>query len=239
MSRMLLCLFLISVSFAFFPFTGEDADTLGKGGLQWETQYAHFKHYDETVHKDVVLQITGGIKDNMDIALIIPYSFYRYKDGTRNDGFSDVGVFIKHIPVEAGNFKAGYKLQLNFNTGKERIGYGKITGNVNLIAQMCKDSICYNTNFVYIKASFVEELRDTYGIILSTYKKLGKSLTLGGEVKLLRPAEDGVNKLDSHILLGGVYSFDKLSVSLGFHKGITRHSTFANWGILAGFLMTF
>ncbi|WP_304091638.1 hypothetical protein [Hydrogenobacter thermophilus] len=115
---MLLCLFLISVSLAFFPFTGEDADTLGKGGLQWETQYARFKHYDETVHKDVVLQITGGIKDNMDIALIIPYSFYRYKDGTRNDGFSDVGVFIKHIPVEAGNFKAGYKLQLNFNTGK-------------------------------------------------------------------------------------------------------------------------
>jgi hypothetical protein len=135
MSRMLLCLFLISVSFAFFPFTGEDADTLGKGGLQLETQYARFKHYDETVHKDVVLQITGGVKDNMDIALIIPYSFYRYKDGTRNEGFSDVGVFIKHIPVEAGNFKAGYKLQLNFNTGKQGIGYGKITGNLFWLSQ--------------------------------------------------------------------------------------------------------
>ncbi len=239
MSWILFCLSFVSFSFAFFPFTGEDTDTLGKGKFQLEFQYAYFKHYDKTMHHDAIVQLTGGVVENMDMALILPYSLYRYSDGIKNSGFSDMGIFIKHIPIKVGYFEAGYKLQINLNTGKRGIGYGKITANLNIITQVCKGDICYNANFLYIKANFVEELRDTYGAIFCFYRKVSDDLIIGSEIKFLKPTQDGVNKLDSHVLFGGVYSLKRLSVSFGFHKSVTKHESFANYGILASLLLLF
>ncbi len=71
-----------------------------------------------------MVQITAGLRDNMDAALFVPYSFYRYPQGGKLEGFSDAGVFIKHIPLQLLGVRLGYKAQLNLDTGKEGIGYG-------------------------------------------------------------------------------------------------------------------
>ncbi|MDW8096329.1 MAG: hypothetical protein RMI51_05950, partial [Aquificaceae bacterium] len=203
--RITLALGLPQVVFAFYPFNAEDTGTLGGlGKFQVETNFAYFKYYDRTKHRDAILQLTAGVLKNADIAVLVPYSQYKYPDGSRLQGVSDVGVFIKHIPLELENNKLGYKAQVNLDTGKEGIGYGKTTANLNLMLERKVGNITLNTNLVYIKASHVEELRDAYGAYLHAYGDLRKWLIAGVEFKYLIPEEESVDKKDMHVLVGFV-----------------------------------
>lgn len=219
---------------AFFPFTGEDAITLGRGKFQLELQGSYYRYYDKTKHTDQVFQLTYGLLENMDLALIVPYSSYAYSGGEKVKGFGDIALFVKHVPVNSQGWRLGYKLQANFDTGKEGIGYGKTTGNMQLMVEKDMERLTFNMNLVYIKRGHIEELRDAYGAIAGLYYKAYDNLTLGWELKLLRSEQKGIKKPDSHVLLGAVYSVGNVGFSFGVHKTLIRHQSFADWGLLAG-----
>lgn len=241
MRRLLPLLGIPSASLAFYPFGAEDAQTLGGfGRFQAEANLVYFRYYDKTKHRDVIVQITAGLTEKMDLAVLLPYSYYRYTDSSSLEGFNDVGVFLKHVPLKFGSYRLGYKAQINLDTGREGIGYGKTTANLNLILEREFKNFTFNTNLVYTKASYAEELRDSYGFYLHVYGSVNRRLTAGAEFKYLVPEDKHTNKKDMHILIGALFHLtEKADVSLGFHKSLNRHGSFADYGLLAGFLWRF
>lgn len=239
MKRLALIIVLPSLSFAFFPFEAEDAGTLGGiGKFQFETNYANFKYYSGGRRQSVDLQFQAGILKNMDFAIVQPYVRLK-EDGEKLSGVDDLRVFIKHIPFEKEDWRLGYRFQLNLDTGKEGIGYGKTTANFNLILERDIGRLTLNVNGVYIKSSHVEGLRDAYGVILHAYGKPLEWLTLGGELKYLKP-EDRTSKKDTHVLLGAVlHPTGNIDLSFGLHKSLNKHPTQPDYGFLAGFLYRF
>ncbi|SHK42906.1 hypothetical protein [Thermocrinis minervae] len=235
----LLLLALFGYSYAFYPFTGEDTRTLGKGGKQVELNTSYFRNYDGTKHTDFVLQSTFGITDSLDIAVGIPYYFYRFGDGVKKDGLGDVYVFVKHVPIRSESFNLGYRAQVNFDTGKRDLGYGTSTYDLYVMLEFFKDRFTTNLNLVYLKHSHVgENIRDARGFIIGEYVKLSDRLTIGGEFKYLIPEDRKADRRDMHILIGGVYSAG-IDVSFGLHKSINHYDGFADWGLLVGLLKGF
>lgn len=226
---------------AFYPFNAEDTGTLGGlGKFQLEFNLAHFRYYDRTRHRDAILQLTAGIRENMDMAVLIPYSSYRYQSGSKLEGLNDLGVFIKHVPLKPGDYRIGYKLHLNLNTGKKGIGYQKTTANLNLIVERKLSWVTLNMNLGYTKASHIEELRDSYALYLHAYGDVNPWLTAGIEFKYLIPQERSIGKKDLHILFGFLFHPSKdVDISLGVHKSLNRHESFANYGVLVGVLWRF
>ncbi|MDW8033297.1 MAG: hypothetical protein RMH93_07090 [Aquificaceae bacterium] len=241
MRATLLLITLPYIAFAFYPFNAEDTGTLGGlGRFQLEFNLAHFRYYDKTRHQDALLQLTAGIREDMDLAMLIPYSSYKYQNGSKIEGINDLGVFIKHIPLKPGEYSIGYKLQLNLDTGKRGIGYQKTTANLNLIVERKLGRATLNMNLVYTKTSQIEELRDSYGIYLHAYGDVKPWITAGVEFKYLIPQERSVGKRDMHALFGVVFHPSKdVDISLGLHKSLNRHESFANYGVLAGVLWRF
>lgn len=239
MKRWLFAFILTSPALAFFPFEAEDAGTLGGlGNFQFETNYASFKYYSGGRRQSVDFQFQAGLLKNMDIALIQPYVRLR-EGGERFSGADDLRIFIKHIPFEKKGWRAGYRLQLNLDTGKEGIGYGKTTANLNLILEKDLGKLTFNVNGVYIKSSHVEGLRDAYGVIFHVYGRPLEWLTLGGELKYLKP-EDRTSSRDTHLLLGFLLHPTKsIDLSFGFHRSLNKHPAQPKYGYLMGFLYRF
>ncbi len=239
MKRFVFLALLPSLGFAFYPFEAEDGGTLGGlGRFQFESNYANFKYYSGARRESLDLQFQAGLFKNMDLAIIQPYVRLK-EEGERLSGLDDLRVFVKHIPFEGQNWRAGYRLQLNLDTGKESIGYGKTTANLNLIVERDIGRLTLNLNAVYIKSSHVEGLRDVYGVILNAYGKPYERLTLGGEIKYIRP-EHRASERDIHLLVGAVLHPTKsIDLSLGFHKSLNKHPMQPNYGFLTGFLYRF
>lgn len=230
-------LLLPLLSFAYFPFFGEDAGTIGRPfGYELETNFTYFKYYNGTYHQDYIVQIAVGLKKDLDLAVFVPYS--RFHDGTEREGLNDAGFYIKHIPYRK-EVRLGYLLQVNLDTGKEGIGYGRATGNLNLIAEFEGGGNTYDLNLIYVKSGHIEELRDSYGATFGVFRDYRHALSYGAEIKVLNPEDRGVDTLDTHLLLGVVYHWRNRDLGLGFHKSLTQHSSFVDYGFLAGVLVSF
>ncbi|MFN4013253.1 MAG: hypothetical protein ACK4KZ_05340 [Aquificaceae bacterium] len=231
---------LSGIAYAFYPFNAEDTSTLGGfGKFQMETNYAYFKNYDGSSHQDYILQLTMGITPKVDLALVVPYSTFRYKDGEDLKGFNDASVFVKHIILDKRDLRLGYKITAVLDTGKKGIGYGKPVYNANIMLEKDIEKITFNFNAFYTKASQVEELRDTYGFYLHAYKTF-KYITFGAEFKYSIPEERNTNKKDMHILMGAVlHPTESIDVSFGLHKSLNRYKSFSDYGLLAGLLVRF
>lgn len=230
--KILVLLLCSSASFSFYPFTGEDAGTIGERfGFEVENDLAYFRYYDGSYQQDYVFQIATGLRKNLDLALFVPYS--KIWDGESIDGVGDMGFFLKHIPYQR-DLKLGYKLQVNFDTGKESIGYGKTTVNLNLICEYERGEITYNVNLLYVKASHIESLRDSYGLTMAMFADYKHMITYGAELAVLSPEDRDVDKLDTHLILGLVYHLKSTDLSLGIHKSFNRDPSFADYGLLCG-----
>ncbi|MEJ5339506.1 MAG: hypothetical protein WHS43_07615 [Aquificaceae bacterium] len=239
MRKLALVMVMYSPALAFFPFEAEDAGTLGGlGNFQFETNYASFKYYNGARRQSLDFQFQAGLLKNMDLALLQPYVKLR-EWGERLSGLDDLRVFIKHIPYEKEGWRAGYRLQLNLDTGKRGIGYGKTTANLNLILERDIGRLTLNLNGVYLKSSHVEGLRDAYGVIFHAYGRPTQWLTLGAELKYIRP-EQRESKRDTHALLGILlHPTESIDLSFGLHKSLNKHPAQPDYGFLAGFLYRF
>ena len=228
----------VGLSYAYYPFSGEDSGTVGKKlGVNLEANLTYFRYYGEEYHQDYIFQTTVGLSEHVDIGFFVPYSVFY--DGQRYEGFNDSGIFIKHIPLGTERVKLGYKAQINLATGKKKIGYGKTTWNVNLISEINFHGMVYNLNLVYIKLDHVEELKDSYGAIFGIFADYKEKLSYGIELSILRP-ENGADVLNTHVIAGCVYHADHgIDLSLGVHKTLTYHPSFADYGLLAGMLIAF
>ncbi len=226
------------LSSSFYPFSGEDGTTVGKRwGVNLEANFTYFRYYSGGYHQDYILQTTVGLSDQTDVGILVPYSIFY--DRQRYEGFDDSGVFIKHIPLNSGRFRIGYKAQVNLGTGKEGIGYGETTWNINLIVELNLHKVVYNLNLVYIKLDHVEELKDSYGAIFGVFMDYKDKLSYGLELSVLRP-ENGANVLNTHVIAGCVYHTDHgVDLSFGVHKTLTYHPSFVDYGLLAGMLVAF
>ncbi|WP_457600552.1 hypothetical protein [Hydrogenivirga sp.] len=235
----ILCLSLTPVlSFAYFPFFGEDAGTVGRTfGFEVENNFTYFRYYDRTYHQDYIFQVSVGVTKRMDLALFVPYS--KFYDGTRREGLNDAGFYLKHVPYSRG-VKLGYLVQVNLDTGEEGIGYGKTTGNLNLIGEFEWLGTTYDLNLVYIKSGHIEELRDSYGFTFGAFRDYRDKLSYGLELKMLNPEDRNIDVLDTHLILGCVYHLrSNTDLSFGLHKTLTRHRAFVDYGILVGTLVSF
>ena len=234
MKKLLPLTLIASPVFAFFPFNGEDTQTLGKGKFQLELQSSHFKSYDGSKETSILTQLTVGIFDNVDLAVFVPYTWVSNGENVR--GFGDAGLFIKHVPLRFENTRVGYRAQVNLDTGKRGLGNGTSTYSLNLMLEHNIGSTTLNVNAFYNKVLHAkQDLRDSRGIALGLYRKVGEKLTVGGELNYQVPEEKEINKRDLYLIFGLVYSpVDSLDLSIGFHKNVNKHEGFTDYGVLAG-----
>ncbi len=214
-------------SLAYFPFSSEDISTIGrKGGLEIEGNTTYFR-----------LQVNVGLSPHMDISFFVPYSkFYK---GDNLEGFNDAGFILKHI-LSGGNPRFGYSLQVNIDTGRKGIGYGKSTFNFYLVGEYDYRGTTYNVNLVYIKAEQVEELRDSFGVIVGLFRNFRDVISYGVELNLSIPEDKSIDAPNAHLIVGCVYHMNShTDISLGLYKTLTYHPSFVDYGALTGVLVAF
>jgi len=90
-----------------------------------------------------------------------------------------------------------------------------------------------------VKSGHIEELRDSYGATLGVFRDYRDRFSYGIELKIMNPEDRGVDTLDTHLLLGRVYHWANRDIGFGFHKSLTRHSSFVDYGFLVGVLTAF
>ncbi len=230
-------LLLPASSLAYFPFYGEDAGTIGKRwGLEAEADFAYFRYYDGSQQRDYVFQMSMGVTEDIDLAVVIPYS--RLSNGSKLEGLNDVSLYVKHIPYR-GRLSLGYKVQVNLDTGKEGLGYGKTTYNVNLIGEFTHGRNTLNLNLHYKMAKQVENLRDSYGLSMGMFRAYSR-FDLGVELTALLPEDKSVRTLDTHIVAGVSYHAQTgFDINFGLQKSLVKRSGFADYGIFVGTVVSF
>ncbi len=231
-------LLILGFSFSYFPFSGEDARTIGRRwGFELENDFTYFRYYSGSYHQDYIFQLAVGVNKNLDVALFVPYS--KFYDGRKVEGLNDVGLFAKHILLWKW-FRTGYKVQVHFDTGRDGIGYGKTTANLNLMGEVERNGIVYNLNLIYIKSGHVEELRDSYGFVFGIFTNGKGSIDIGIELSVLQPEDSKVGVLNIHLLTGLSYHINGgTDFNVGIHKTLTRHQSFVDYGVLAGVKVSF
>lgn len=236
--RFVLPSLLSGLSFAYYPFSGEDTGTVGKRfGFELETDIAYFKYYDGSYQQDYIVQITSGLSRKADIGIFIPYS--RVGNGSKSEGLNDIGVFFKHVPYRK-EISIGYRVQVNTDTGKRGIGYGKTTLNLNLMGEYSFGANTLNLNLFYVNYGQVEGLRDSYGLSIGMFRNYRERLSYGAELTALQPEDSGIETTDVHLILGLVYhTSGGVDVSFGLHKTLTYDSSLSDYGVLVGSLIPF
>ncbi len=128
----------------------------------------------------------------------------------------------------------GYKFQFNINTSENYQGNRRMDYNFSLIFQKMIKNFIVNLNFVYFQSSQIgENFRDTYALLIGIYYNLSPTFLIGGEYKNAIVENKKINSHDEHFLLGIVYYVkNNISINVGLHKTLIKHSSFSDWGTI-------
>ena len=127
--------------FAAHPLITEDTATQGRGNGQLEltAEYGHDEAADASEDAlDLATVLTYGLRDNLDVLLMLPYSradTLVNGAATTVHGLGDVGLDAKWRFLDAGRLGMALKTGVTFATGDDahNLGAGKSNVSANLV----------------------------------------------------------------------------------------------------------
>ena len=228
-------------AFAAHPLVTDDAGTLGAGNLQLELNGEYAKDGGDSA-TEMAAAVAGGLRDDLDIVLSVPYQFLRSTDdeGARvtEDGISDAALELKWRFYETEHCSLALKPGITFPTGDDDngLGDGKAAYSAVFIATGSVDPVTLHMNLGYTKNR--KELRNVWNYSLAAEYELGNDLLLVGNVGGETNSDKESGTHPAFVLGGVIYNVNEsLSVDLGIKAGLNKAEP--DYAVLAGLTFAF
>jgi hypothetical protein len=220
--------------FAAIPLLTDDTGTQGKGKFQLELlgEYAHER--EEIVSDKVAFlsTLTYGIADPVDIAINIPYQFWRSSDSdleTTGSGLSDLAIELKWRFYEKEGFSLALRPGFTIPIGddKKDLGSGMMRYYLIFITSKEMDPWSFHLNLAYIRNNNTGDDRtDLWHASFASTVEIVKKLKLVGEIGIESNPEPSSTNPPAYILGGLIWSpRGNLDLGLGVKAGLTNSET--------------
>jgi hypothetical protein len=245
--------FQTTAAFASHPLVTNDAGTEGKGHylLEINTEYTHDKE-DGAKETGAELEVafTAGLRDNLDLALGVPYAWSRVKEGgavtSEEDGVSDVSVELKWKFFEHEGLALALKPEVTLPTGDEDRGLGNGRASYSMAFILSREferwalhaNLSYARNEFKLDADDDANRHDIWHASVAAEFSATERLKVVGNVGVETNPERESSTCPAFALAGLVYSVtDNVSVDAGVKAGLT--STETDLAVLAGVAISF
>lgn len=237
--------FSIKASYAYHPLITDDTGTQGKGRFQYEFQIEYAMDKEEIKRVDLLVNntLTYGITDSIDLAIGIPYLYWKEENHESIDesGFSDIELGIKYRFYEEDGLKIAIKPSITLPNGDEErgLGAGRTGGRLFLLIDREFKDISLFFNAGYIRnENKVDEREDLWHLSIAGEYRISESLKIVANTGIERNPEVGANKHPIFLIAGGVYSpQESLDLSFGVKAGLTEVET--DLSLMAGITVRF
>lgn len=132
-----LLLLFSSPAFAARPLTTDDAGTVEKGKLQFETGFDVIRQDNHDREVSPSLTVSYGLLERMDVGIGSAYLFVRPKEGENENGLGDTEVKLKYRLLDEKDWMPAFALtgKLKIPTASESkgLGSGKTDIGINTI----------------------------------------------------------------------------------------------------------
>jgi hypothetical protein len=234
-------------SFAYRPFTTEDAGVAGKGVFQTELSWDYLK-YDNRDKDSLFLFVPiFGVSENLELSAEIPYVFKYPQDADNADnqnGIGDINLVGKYLLLKETENRPAIALKgaVKTSTGSAEKGIGSGDKDYSLFAVASKTLGKFTLHgmfgYTLVGDNGDENIRNIYTYGGALDYELTEKLHLCGEVTgNSNPDKTAVN--DPVIgLLGMYYKIsEKFVVDGGVRYGFTRSAP--EWSTTGGITVTF
>ncbi len=228
-------------AFGAHPLITDDAGTLGAGNLQLELNGEYAKDGGDST-TETAAAVVGGLRDDLDIVISVPYQFLRSTDdeGARvtEDGISDAALELKWRFYETEHCSLALKPGITFPTGDEDkgLGDGKAAYSAVLIGTGDIDPVALHLNLGYTKNR--KELKDVWHYSLAVEYEMANNLLLVGNIGGETNPDKGSGTHPAFVLGGLIYNVSEaLSVDAGIKAGLNKAEP--DYAVLAGLTFAF
>ncbi len=236
----------VTTASAYHPLITDDTGTQGKGRFQYEfnVEYGYDKEAGiKTEELTVNNTLTYGITDTIDLAIGIPYAYWKEEDGGSidEDGLSDIELAVKYRFYEAERLRLALKPSITIPSGDSNrgLGTGRVTGRLFLIVDKEFEDFTLFFNVGYIRnENKVGERSDLWHISLAGEYKIKEALKIALNTGVERNPEPDSNTSPAFLLGGLVYSVtEAFDLSAAIKAGLNKPET--DWAGLAGITLRF
>lgn len=232
--------------YAYHPLITDDTGTQGKGRFQYEfnVEYGHDNEAGiKTEELSINNTLTYGITDSIDIAMGIPYLYWKEYNSEKLDeeGISDIEINVKYRFLESEALKIAIKPSITIPSGDEKrgLGTGDIAGKIFLIIDKELKDITLFFNGGYIRNNNkIDERKDLWHISLAGEYKLKEDFKIVANIGMERNPDRTSNKNPAFGIVGFVYSLsDAFDIDGGIKTGLNNVET--DLSLLAGITLRF
>jgi hypothetical protein len=241
---MVFCFIAPSAVFAAHPLTGDTAETVETKKFEAETamEYSMNKNAGVKVKTFVMSEtVTGGVVQNVEAFVSIPYQSIKEDGLGRQSGFSDATIGAKWNFATIDKLALAVKSSVSFPTGDDEkgLGSGKMGVGVALIASEEINHLFSVDGNLILKYQGVKAGDSYYEFGLSAAGKYNVTPELKGvgEVTYSKTDESG-SKAVVVLTTGAVYAVQKnLDIDGGVRFGLTKEAE--DFAVLAGITLKF
>ncbi|MCX7793459.1 MAG: transporter [Thermodesulfovibrionales bacterium] len=232
--------------YSYHPLITDDTGTQGKGRLQYEFQFEYSHDKEEGIRTQVLNinnTLTYGLTDSLDIALAIPYLYWKEENGEVIDeaGISDIELGIKYRFYEGERFRIALKPSILIPAGDEKrgLGAGRFGGSVFLIFDRDFESFTLFLNAGYIRnENNIGERENLWHLSLAGEYRMTEALKVVANAGIERDPERDSEQEPVFLIAGAVYTLsESLDLSGGIKAGLTE--TESDLSLMAGITMRF
>ncbi len=228
-------------AFGAHPLITDDSGTQGAGKFQIELNGEYAKDSSDST-TEIAVAVAGGVRDNLDIVLSVPYQFLRFNDDESNriteDGISDIAIELKWRFYENEDVCLALKPGIIIPSGDDAkgLGDGKASYGLVLITTKEIDPVTLHFNLGFNKNR--KELRDIWHYSLAAEYEIMSNLMLVGNIGEETNSDKGSNTHPAFILGGLLYSVNEgLNVDIGIKAGLNKAEP--DHAVLAGLAFMF
>jgi hypothetical protein len=227
--------------FGAHPMITDDSGTQGAGKFQIELNGEYAKDSSDST-TEIAVAVAGGVRDNLDIVLAVPYQFLRFNDDESNriteDGISDIAIELKWRFYENEDVSLALKPGIIIPSGDDAkgLGDGKASYGLVLITTKEIDPATLHFNLGFNKNR--KELRDIWHYSFAAEYELMENILLVGNIGGETNPDKESDTHPAFILGGLIYSVNEnFNVDAGIKAALNNAEP--DYTILAGLTVVF
>ena len=237
-------IFYPTSSFAYRPFSTEDAGVAGKGVAQFEVSWDYLKWKNKDKENVFLFVPIYGITENIELSVEIPYLFHSPAEGDRVDGIGDINLVGKYLLINEGEKNPAFALKgvVKLNTGDYDKGLGSGDRDFSVFAVASKGfgnlTAHAQLGYTWVGDKRDENLRNIYLYGLALDYGITETFHLVGEINGNRHPDRARAEDPRNILLGVTYKLsEKFTFDFAIRRGLTTSTP--DWSTTTGVSITF
>lgn len=213
------------------PINTDDAYILDKGVFTTALGVVFTKANNDDEETDLTIDLGYGITDRLEVTANIPIAFTNPKDGSTEEGLSDISIRPEFILIKEEESHPAVSFAANFKTesGNKDKGLGSGETDYSLSLQFSKNfsplTYHFNIGFTFIGEAEGENVDDVLFYNLAFEYNMNDKLDLMGELIGETNSDPTADDEPFEFLAGLIYSLsDKVALDFGIGAGLTDAS---------------